>query len=104
LPWALQLWGAERHPSQIYEIVAALLVFWIVSRLKLLTPFPGFLILTFLAVSAASRVFLEAFRGDSEIVFGGIRSMQLLGLFVLLLSLIGLHLRAKDTPTTKAES
>ncbi len=104
LPWALQLWGAERHPSQVYEILAALLVFWVVSRLRLVTPFPGFLFLSFLAVSAASRVFLEAYRGDSEIVFGGIRSMQLLGLVVLLLSLLGLHLRAKDTRTTKAET
>jgi phosphatidylglycerol:prolipoprotein diacylglycerol transferase len=104
LPWALRLWGAERHPSQVYEIAAALLLFWIVSRLKLVAPFPGFLFLTFIAASAAGRVFLEAFRGDSEIVFGGVRSVQLLGLTVLLLGLFGLHLLAKDARTMKAES
>ncbi len=101
LPWSLDIWGAERHPSQLYEIVAALLVFWVNHRIKSAPVFPGFLILTFAALSAASRVFLEAFRGDSEIVLGGLRSMQLAGLFVLLLSLIGMHLLANDNPGTK---
>ncbi len=104
LPWSLQLWGAERHPSQVYEIIAALLVFWIVSRLRSASVFPGFLILTFSALSAASRVFLEAFRGDSEVVFAGLRSMQLAGLLVLLLSLIGLHLLAQDAREADAGS
>jgi phosphatidylglycerol:prolipoprotein diacylglycerol transferase len=101
LPWSLEIWGAERHPSQIYEIVAALLVFWVIHRIRLAPAFPGFLILSFTALSAASRVFLEAFRGDSEIVFNGLRSMQLAGLFVLLLGLIGLHLRARDNAKKK---
>ncbi len=101
LPWSLEIWGAERHPSQVYEIVAALLVFWVIRRIRLSPAFPGFLILTFAAFSAANRVFLEAFRGDSEIVLGGLRSMQLAGLFVLLLSLIGMHLLASDNPGMK---
>ncbi len=101
LPWSLEIWGAERHPSQVYEIVAGLLVFWIIHRIKSAPAFPGFLILTFAALSAASRVFLEAFRGDSEIVLGGLRSMQLVGLFVLLLSLIGMHLLANNNPGMK---
>lgn len=98
LPWSLNLWGAERHPSQVYEIVAALLVFWIVNRVKLASVFPGFLSLAFSGLSAASRIFLEAFRGDSEILFGGVRNGQLLGLLVLFLSLIGVHLIASDVP------
>jgi phosphatidylglycerol:prolipoprotein diacylglycerol transferase len=101
LPWSLQIWGAERHPSQVYEIVAALLLFWAIQRIKSASTFPGFLILTFAAVSAASRVFLEAFRGDSEIVFGSLRSMQLAGLFVLLLSLAAMHLLANGEPGAK---
>jgi len=27
LPWAIQLWGARRHPTQIYETLAAALIF-----------------------------------------------------------------------------
>ena len=101
LPWSMILWGAERHPSQLYEIVAALFAFWTVNRLKMASVFPGFLALTFVGLSAASRVFLEVFRGDSEIVFGNVRSMQLLGLFVLFLSLVGMHFLAKDALNTK---
>ena len=101
LPWSIELWGAERHPSQLYEIVVALFVFWIVRRLKHASVFPGFLALSFFGLSAASRVFLEAFRGDSEIVIGNIRSMQLLGLLVLFLSLVGMHLLAKDALNSK---
>jgi len=101
LPWSLEIWGTERHPSQVYEIMAALLVFWVIHRTKSAPMFQGFLILAFAALSAASRVFLEAFRGDSEIVLGGLRSMQLGGLFVLLLSFIGMHLLAQNNPGTK---
>lgn len=98
LPWSLDLWGAERHPSQVYEIVAALLVFWIVNHVKLTSVFPGFLSLTFSGLSAASKIFLEAFRGDSEIIFSGVRSGQLLGLIVLFFSLVGVHLLACKVP------
>jgi prolipoprotein diacylglyceryltransferase len=101
LPWSIELWGAARHPSQVYETAAALLVFVIVHRLKFTPVFPGFLALTFFGLSAANRVFLEAFRGDSEIVIGNIRSMQLLGLLVLFLSLVGIHLLAKDAVDRK---
>ncbi len=29
LPWAIELWGAARHPVQIYEAVAAGLILWV---------------------------------------------------------------------------
>ena len=28
LPWAIELWGARRHPSQVYETIAAVLILW----------------------------------------------------------------------------
>lgn len=87
LPWAVELWDARRHPSQVYEIVAGLLILLAVWRLRRFNRFPGFLFAFWLALTAAGRLFLEAFRGDSIIVAGSIRQDQLAALLVTLFSL-----------------
>lgn len=95
LPWAIELWGAERHPSQIYAILLAAAVFVIVRGLSLPPAFSGFLFLAWLALAAASRLFLEAFRGDSLIVLGSLRAAQVASLIVLGVALLGMHRRAR---------
>jgi len=95
LPWAIELWGARRHPSQIYEILLAGGVLGVILQARLHAPFPGFLFLGWMVLAAGSRLFLEAFRGDSVIAFGTVRLAQLLSLGLLLAALLGLHLRAK---------
>jgi prolipoprotein diacylglyceryltransferase len=76
------MWNAARHPAQIYELIAALLIFgWIWSR-KADSP-PGVLFLTCAASTAAARLFLEAFRGDSTLIFGGLRLAQILAWIAL---------------------
>lgn len=87
LPWAIELWDARRHPTQIYEMVLATAVFLLIWRTRKSSPFPGFLFLAFAALTAVSRLFLEAFRGDSVLVAGGIRQAQLAALLVLLTAL-----------------
>ena len=75
LPWGMDLWNATRHPSQVYELLASLLTFsllWFPKR----TLRPGMLFLTFAALTAGSRLILEAFRGDSTLVFGEYRLAQ----------------------------
>jgi phosphatidylglycerol:prolipoprotein diacylglycerol transferase len=75
LPWGIDLWNATRHPSQVYELLASLLIFgWIWFR-KTDSP-SGLLFLTFAALTAGARLFLEAFRGDSTLVFGEFRVAQ----------------------------
>lgn len=87
LPWGIELWNATRHPSQIYELVAALLIFgWIWFRKT--DSRPGLLFLTFAALTAAARLFLEAFRGDSTLIFGGLRLAQLIAWIVLAIALL----------------
>jgi prolipoprotein diacylglyceryltransferase len=101
LPWSIVLWEEARHPSQVYEIVGALsvLAFWRWRRVR--HPFDGFSFLLVVALSAAVRIFLEAFRGDSWIVAGGLRGAQLVGLAVLALCLVVLPRLARRalTPT-----
>jgi phosphatidylglycerol:prolipoprotein diacylglycerol transferase len=81
-PWGIELWNANRHPTQIYELIASLLVFGVVwfRRADLR---PGTIFLTFIALTAASRLFLEAFRGDSALVFGGLRLAQIIAWIAL---------------------
>lgn len=92
LPWAIDLWGELRHPSQIYEIIAAILILWLVWRMKRWNAFPGFLYLSWLGLAAGSRLILETARGDSLIVLGSLRSAQVGSLGVLVLVMVGLHL------------
>ena len=82
LPWGIDLWNAKRHPSQIYEFITSLAIFGILWFQKLESR-PGILFLTFAALTAGSRLFLEAFRGDSILVFGEFRLSQVVAWVVL---------------------
>jgi len=101
LPWSIELWGATRHPTQLYELMAGLIVlaviwFWS-ARLRTGS---GFLL--WLALTAGSRLVLEGFRGDSTLLFGGVRLAQVLAWLVLAGALIGLELRqGRDQPASE---
>ncbi len=85
LPWAINLWNANRHPSQIYEIAASLLTFGLVWTLQP-NPRPGLLFLTFSALTAAWGLFLGAYRGDGTLVFGSFHLEQIVAWVVLAVS------------------
>lgn len=88
LPWSIYLWDEYRHPSQVYELVGALIVLGVWWRVRGQGAFAGFNFLLVVALSAGARVFLEAFRGDSLLVSGvSLRAAQVEGLIVLALSL-----------------
>lgn len=91
VPWAVTMWGAERHPSQVYEIVAAGLILIAVYRIRRHAPFRGFTFTLWVTLAAASRLILEASRGDSVIVLNTLRQAQLVSLLVLLGSMLALH-------------
>jgi prolipoprotein diacylglyceryltransferase len=91
LPWAIELWGARRHPSQVYETLAALLIaaaLWpTLPAARRALQRPGFRIWTFLALTAGGRLILETFRGDSIILWNIFRSAQIAAWLVLAVSL-----------------
>jgi prolipoprotein diacylglyceryl transferase len=83
LPWGIELWGAFRHPSQIYETIAAGIILLIIRR-KFNQALPaGNLFLQFVAFSAVARLYLEAFRGDSVLILGNLRLAQVLAWVIL---------------------
>ena len=100
VPWAIYLWDARRHPTQVYECILALMVLGVIWRLRQMALYPGFLFLSWLSLTAVSRLFLEAFRGDSIIVANSIRQAQLVPLILLLISLWLMRqwLQPLDTP------
>lgn len=90
LLWGIELWGAVRHPTQIYEIILAGINFWVIWRITKNKAFPGFTFLSWLGLSAAARLLLEGLRGDSLVILGSLRSAQLVALLVLLSAMMGL--------------
>lgn len=89
LPWGIELWGARRHPSQVYETVAAVAILWVVwpgkGRFGLMRPGAQFAL--FLTLTAGARLLLEGFRGDSATLPNGIRVAQIVSWLILALGL-----------------
>jgi phosphatidylglycerol---prolipoprotein diacylglyceryl transferase len=101
VPWAIQLWGTMRHPVQIYEAIASTIIFLLIwyGKLLVMPSRAGTLFFTFLALSAGERIFLEAFRGDSYILPGGLRLEQITAWIILAVSLWWLGNEAKTSPS-----
>jgi prolipoprotein diacylglyceryltransferase len=91
LPWAIDLWGEQRHPSQVYEILIAGFIFLIIWRVLPRRSFPGFLFMSWAVLVAGSRLFLEAFRGDSVIILGSLRGAQVISFLVLIGAMLTLR-------------
>ena len=89
LPWAITLYGESRHPTQIFEMTAAgivLGVFWPGSR-RVQFQQAGVYALFVVAATAGSRLIFEAFRADSDLITGGLRSAQVTAWMVLAVAL-----------------
>lgn len=106
LPWSIYLWSEYRHPSQFYETLAALLIFGVARMYQSGPPGSGVNFLAVVALSAAARIFLEAFRGDSLIEAGGFRAAQVVGVVVLAIALwmIGNWSRPSTSATPAQEN
>jgi len=81
-PWAIYLWGEYRHPTQIYETIAALTIFILWKTISTESRGSGIRFLQVVAFSASARIFLEAFHGDSLLWPGGFRAVQVISLII----------------------
>ena len=106
LSWGINLWGATRHPTQIYEILLAaiiLLAIYLIDKSQL-GQSSGFTFLSFIALSSAARLFSEAFRGDSTLIGNGFRSAQIISWLVLAACLALLGRRIQLASSTEKTS
>ena len=90
LPWAIDLWGASRHPTQIYEAIGAGVILWFFwpSRISEKT-ISGTIILQFIAATAFARLFFELFRGDSLVIIYNLRWAQIISWVIVAAALWG---------------
>lgn len=84
VPWSIYLWSEYRQPTQLYEVLLALVIFTIVLTRMIPTSKPGSQFIQFVALSAIARLFIEGFRGDSVILFDGYRTAQVISLVILI--------------------
>jgi phosphatidylglycerol---prolipoprotein diacylglyceryl transferase len=76
LPWGIELWNDVRHPLQVYGLIASLLILgWLLLTKR--DRVPGLLFLHFATLTSGAQLFLEAFRGEGTLVFGGLRLAQI---------------------------
>ena len=99
LPWAIDLWSAKRHPTQIYELLAALAVFGFLWRYRTRWPFDGAALLAWVIGYGSVRLVLEAFRADSWLLPGNLRGIQVISLLAILAAML---LLARRAPKSRA--
>ena len=99
LPWGIALFGATRHPTQLYLALAALLSFGLLRRMASRRPQRGALTAAYLGLQGITLLLVEALRADSLQLPAGVRAGQVFGLGLVLLALIWLRRQANDTPS-----
>ncbi|HEX5837671.1 MAG TPA: prolipoprotein diacylglyceryl transferase family protein [Anaerolineales bacterium] len=103
VPWGMEMWNATRHPTQVYALIVGILIFAFVWFRNPGT-FPGSEFLWFTSLTAGAHLFLEAFRGDSTLVFGGLRLSQIVAWLVLAAALFAFdRIRASKGQIPAAE-
>lgn len=90
LPWAIDLWGAPRHPTQIYQMVFGLgvLIWLIASRRNKRNAVPGMDFFVYLGITSFGMIVLETFRADQSLVLTNLRSGQITAWLLLAVSLL----------------
>lgn len=99
LPWGIQLWGAKRHPAQVYFMLANSASLVLLLRLRgpdaswskrkhrpkkpETSGQPGLVGQIFLILLSLSILLIEPLRADSPATAGGIRIWQVIALIVL---------------------
>jgi prolipoprotein diacylglyceryltransferase len=104
------LFGATRHPTQLYLALAALLtmgVLWLMARHQ---PQRGTFTVAYLGLQGMTLLLIEALRADSLLLPAGVRAGQVFGLALMLLALLWMRrqsaaaaLRDREHPVERHE-
>jgi phosphatidylglycerol:prolipoprotein diacylglycerol transferase len=101
LPWGIRLWGAKRHPTQLYYLLGAVLLFSILWALRKRSA-KGRQFLVLLGGAGAILLLVGAFRANPSTIVGGIRTEQVIGL-VMLIGAMGLDMAGCCRRSTTAD-
>jgi len=100
VPWSITLWGAQRHPSQSYETLAAtltMLAAWRTSAAER----SGTAFAIFAAWTAGWNIFLRAFRAEGTWLPNGTRLDQVAAWLALFVALVMLDLLSEEPAEIK---
>ncbi|MCZ2126436.1 MAG: prolipoprotein diacylglyceryl transferase [Anaerolineales bacterium] len=89
--WGVEQWNAVRHPTQLYDALAALLIFILIWRFKANLP-AGVSFLTFVALTSLSQIFLQTYRARPPL-FGAWNQSQVFAWLILLVCFFFLESR-----------
>jgi phosphatidylglycerol---prolipoprotein diacylglyceryl transferase len=98
LPWGIPLFGAVRHPTQLYYALAALVSWALLARLGRSGLAPGLLFAAYLGLQGVALLLVEALRADPLLLPGGVRAGQVLGLSGMALALLAYRGAARNEP------
>jgi len=98
LPWGIRFPGEElrRHPTQLYEALALLAIFFLLKRLERRAPRPGTVLLAYGLSYALWRFFVEFLRADNPPIALGLTVFQWISIGVALVSGILLLRRERE--------
>jgi prolipoprotein diacylglyceryltransferase len=90
LPWGINQFGVRRHAVQLYEIAAGVLALgaWWAATSPRFRAVAGRPFLAAMAVYAAGRLFVDAFKETTPLMDRGFHVVQVAALAVLLLALL----------------
>lgn len=100
LPWGVFLWGALRHPVQLYEAVVTLMILlvtipWKISRA------PGTYFLKLTALLSLVQIAFQPFHGDGIPLYSNVRLYQFFAWLILAITLYLLFRKSgHHEPTT----
>ena len=84
LPWGIYWLGRIRHPVQIYEAAALLVILGVLCWPRVRRPPAGRSFAMFVALYSGSRLFLEAFSARTPLADNGVRVVQVVALGMML--------------------
>ena len=87
------------HPTQLYEVGLAFLIFWVLWRRLPHSHAPGWLFGLYLVLAGAERAFVEIFRAKDDRFFGPISMAQVLSFAIVVLGAV-LMMRFRVPATT----
>lgn len=87
VPWAIEMFEVTRHPVQLYEAGACLLIAGGLYLLRTWRPWPGFQFWLFVALYGLARLILEIFRARPDTIGPGLLTGQLIALTAIIIAL-----------------
>lgn len=85
LPWGIQFQDELRHPINLYDVIASVMILGLVLRFQSNLR-PGVSFLTFASLTAGSQLLLQGFRANSTLLLEQYQSGQIIAWVALFIS------------------